>query len=376
MNDQKITSDTLDLLLQPISKAAPCGVDLRNDTSMSSSYFELKDYRLEALSLETKQQHEEITSKHSIASIWSTIYNKSLTLLSTQSKDLEILSWFIESSIRKNHLEGFCNACDITRSIIKQFHHDIHPHSTLSLDKKMMSLVSLNGDSQEGSLPSYIRCISLSDHNEKPCYSVWHYQCAAATDSLSDKKKSLTRSNELGFCLQDINNHIKEADPSIIKHNYDSGKKAIQQWLALADTIESIIPDYSFPCSYITKAISSYCEALSYLAPAMIRPKQITSLSSHKHNDSPEIPTEYQTKSAEAKESQSPLNNYTNRSQAISDIHLIANYFIEHEPHSPIPYMLERAALWADMKYPELLNILISENKTKTDINQLTGIEL
>jgi predicted component of type VI protein secretion system len=50
------------------------------------------------------------------------------------------------------------------------------------------------------------------------------------------------------------------------------------------------------------------------------------------------------------------------RVEALAMLKLVADYFEEHEPHSPLPYVLRRSMEWGGMKFPELIVELLPGN--------------
>jgi type VI secretion system protein ImpA len=63
-----------------------------------------------------------------------------------------------------------------------------------------------------------------------------------------------------------------------------------------------------------------------------------------------------------------------NRELAISQMLEIANYFRQTEPSSPVPFLMERGARWANMSLTEWLEEMLTDNNSMRDINNvLTG---
>jgi type VI secretion system protein ImpA len=64
------------------------------------------------------------------------------------------------------------------------------------------------------------------------------------------------------------------------------------------------------------------------------------------------------------------------REQALADLQVIADYFLENEPHSPIYLLLKRAIRWGGMSLPELLEELVGDNNAVHQrIEHLAGLE-
>lgn len=63
-----------------------------------------------------------------------------------------------------------------------------------------------------------------------------------------------------------------------------------------------------------------------------------------------------------------------NRVLAINQMLAIANYFRQSEPTSPVPFLMERAARWANMTLTEWLEEMLTDNNSINEINNvLTG---
>ncbi|WDZ71665.1 hypothetical protein PWW31_10700 [Vibrio harveyi] len=65
-----------------------------------------------------------------------------------------------------------------------------------------------------------------------------------------------------------------------------------------------------------------------------------------------------------------------NRDHAFHELRKLADYFKQTEPHSPVPFLLERAIRWGYLSLPELLQEMTGGNNQVLDhINQLTGMD-
>ena len=65
---------------------------------------------------------------------------------------------------------------------------------------------------------------------------------------------------------------------------------------------------------------------------------------------------------------------FNNREEAYQAIKTIADYLQRLEPHSPVPYLLQRAHVWGHTPLPELLNELISGDESARRLWRLLGV--
>jgi type VI secretion system ImpA family protein len=69
-----------------------------------------------------------------------------------------------------------------------------------------------------------------------------------------------------------------------------------------------------------------------------------------------------------------PSGPIQSRKQAFEQLLLIAQYFEQTEPHSPIPYALKRIVRWGDLLLPQLLVELIQDQNARNEVYKLVGI--
>lgn len=69
-------------------------------------------------------------------------------------------------------------------------------------------------------------------------------------------------------------------------------------------------------------------------------------------------------KTRENKTLSDSCSHHDNRTQAVAQILNIAGYFRRNEPTSPVPYLLERAARWANMGMAEWLDEMLEDNSS------------
>ncbi|MFA9217442.1 MAG: type VI secretion system protein TssA [Sphingomonadaceae bacterium] len=66
-----------------------------------------------------------------------------------------------------------------------------------------------------------------------------------------------------------------------------------------------------------------------------------------------------------------PLHN---RAQALAQLRLVADFFRRTEPHSPVTYLVERAASWGDMALHEWLRAVVKDPAALAGLNELLGV--
>jgi type VI secretion system protein ImpA len=52
----------------------------------------------------------------------------------------------------------------------------------------------------------------------------------------------------------------------------------------------------------------------------------------------------------------------------------VADYFRQTEPHSPVPYLIQRAINWSRMSFDQLLVELVKDKNSRNEISSTLGI--
>ncbi|HEF4773341.1 TPA: type VI secretion system protein TssA, partial [Burkholderia multivorans] len=63
-----------------------------------------------------------------------------------------------------------------------------------------------------------------------------------------------------------------------------------------------------------------------------------------------------------------------NRAQAVDQLRAVARYFRQTEPHSPVAYLADKAAEWADMPMHKWLESVVKDDGSLSHIRELLGV--
>jgi len=62
------------------------------------------------------------------------------------------------------------------------------------------------------------------------------------------------------------------------------------------------------------------------------------------------------------------------REAALDRLREVADFFRRTEPHSPVPYLIQRAINWSRMSFQELLIELVKDENSRMEISSTLGI--
>ncbi|MGI9282102.1 MAG: ImpA family type VI secretion system protein [Endozoicomonas sp.] len=156
----------------------------------------------------------------------------------------------------------------------------------------------------------------------------------------------------------------------------------------LDKTLETLLKPYSIPApgsEYLRKQLDNNLSALKDLVGDTITPwPSIQSEAPHAHalptisstGDEPEVENPTSAKPAEQTTSIFQFNEKGfNRDQAFHQLRMLADFFQQTEPQSPVSYILEKAIRWGYTPLPQLMNELLQGNdQFLSRITELTGM--
>jgi len=70
-----------------------------------------------------------------------------------------------------------------------------------------------------------------------------------------------------------------------------------------------------------------------------------------------------------------PGGAVASRQEALNRLREVAAFFRQTEPHSPIPYLIERAASWGGLSLEQLVQELVKDSGTREQIGELLGFK-
>ena len=354
---------TLDIkkLLTPISSKQASGIDIRQDLSPNSIYYQIKDARSSARTKERRRMEGE--TAESPLKNWHQVHDLAIKILISYSKDLEVCTWLCEALLRIKRFYGLKEGFTLIHNLIKKYWKSIYPKEDEDgILTKVSPLTVLNGDTVDGTLIVPIYAVPITEGITCGPYTLWEYQQALKIDKITDKNKRERQVNELNISLKDIQAAVSETDPNTFESLHNDITATIEQYNELNHLLNKYCGENAPPCSNIKRTLDNYLDHLKMITPGRKRLNQKNELPL-----SPSLINEAKTSNSNAM--------IKGRSEALNHLLEISEFFKKTEPHSPLPYLLERAVKWANLPFPELLKELVDNENERKKLFNLTGIE-
>lgn len=386
----------LEQLLAPIDDDKGVGPDLREERT--AEYTDLRQTRRDATKAEKDAAID--PERHADAySHWKSISRLAPTILSKQSKDLEVAASYTEALIRLEGLDGLLAGSQLINALVEKYWQDLYPlpDDEDGLETRMKPLIGIFGGDREGTLKQAVSQLALvpegngNDNIETFC--LWHYDSAVQASRIEDPNKRAERSARLGYTLDDIEKAVAKTPASFFENLIQSADELKAVLNALSQQFNTLSSEYRkldpkevdedlriLPIPSInqikTVVEENYISAIKHLAKShlekaaepepLAEPEEAPSASSEASASTVAAPSQ-----GAIKVSQEALMT---RENALAQLEEVAKYFRETEPHTPIAGALDRVVRWGKMPLENLMFELLPNDAARQAYSQLTGV--
>lgn len=349
---ESTTATLLDLdgLLAPISTENPVGVSVK----YSGLYEEIREKRREDDNLSKGEWVE--TGKPKRAD-WNAVISAATDALTTKSKDLQIAVWLVEALTRSRGLLGLESGLKLLRGLLERYWETLHPavedgdigfrigplewlNRVIPIAVKLVPLTQPRVGGSGNSYAEWEHARNSGDPNEKEQLD----KAMASTPPLflEHVRAGLTQCREELACLGRVLDEKCKADAP---HFRD-----ISETLdAYADVVERVLAKRSE-------------EQRKRGAQAM------TPVTTQGPN--PHVEPQRTLGGALLSSDIEPVD----RADALRRLDAVAAYFLRTEPHSPVSYLVQRAAKWGAMPLGDWLQEVIKNQDVLGEVRETLGM--
>lgn len=332
-------------LLEPIAPDSPSGDDL----SFSSEFDAVQEARRsDDPSLDQGEWVTDIKSAD-----WPAVTRQCSGLLQTRTKDLRLASWLAEAA---THMDGFAGLADgyrLTAGLCERFWDSIHPQiedDDLSLrEGNLRWLLSQSAE--------WIRSIPLTDAPDAH-YTAVDLEFAArgrAGAELLDHPDGAKIDAARGATPFEFYQRLAVQAPQ--------AREALEQLQMVVDArLGQDGPSFSAVRNVLDEVCAS---ALRMAAAAGVS-------ATDGENQASEDATGVESRTATT----ATDGSLATRRDALLQLQRVAEFFRRTEPHSPVAYLVERAARWGNMPLHVWLKSVLKDGQTLAQLQELLDVPI
>lgn len=356
-------------LLQPIAGDDPCG----EDASFSDAYDRIREARrADDPSLSQGDWETELKTAD-----WRTAADLSSDVLRNQSKDLQAAVWLGEALIARHGFPGAADAMAVLHGLIDAYWDGLHPRPDGDdLEERASKLAWFN---TYGALALKKAPLNAS----APFVTLIDWQDSREVDNLA-------RQNAAAH--QEALDAGKPTGESVDKAIDASGTAFVVETLAAAEAAQAAFAQLQ---TLVDERFGRQAPSLAELGDGLKRARQVLGRAAQNLGVAPQqADGDADAVSAPAGDAhaasalpgtplQAPLVtaavsrvavDVQTRADLLRTLGEIAAHFKRVEPHSPVPFLLERALMWADMPLDQWLAEVVGDDSVLAVIRDRIGV--
>ncbi len=364
-------------LLVPITGENPSGVSLRYEGTYDVLRDAIKELRRETDDLPTG----EWTTSDTKTANWNGVIDTATAALTQKSKDLQIAAWLVEALAKQHGFAGLRDGFQLLRELQERFWDTLHPElEDGDAEFRASPLQGLNG-----TLPLTIKKIALARSSKGEPYTLLHWEDALRLDNLARQNQQdlLQAEVDEGKATTELLNKAVNVIPrSFYETLFEDIQQCREQYEQLALVTDAKFGRTAPSLLNVKKAIEDCYDIVRPIRKSKRdreglkdEADQPTAASTTVRSNGSSLPAT-DTSSVAARPAMSgslPLEPQS-REDALLRLQAVALYFRRTEPHSPVSYLVQRAARWGAMPLEQWLQEVVKDESVLGSIWETLGI--
>jgi type VI secretion system protein ImpA len=343
-------------LLQPISPEDPSGEDL----AFSELYDEIREVRREDVQPATTG----IWAVEPKRAQWDQVVALSAEGLRTRSKDLQLAVWLAEGLMHQDGLKGLAEGIGLITALCEQFWDTLYPQiDDGDAEARLSQLLVLEGRVaiQLMQVP-----LTIADPQKDVQYTMQHMLAAQRIEPLS-------AANPRAF-----QSAIQSGDHSMASIISIAGRTPGEFYRDLLADLRSCDAELRALMALVENKCGTAAPGFTKLLGGIAQVQQTVSrLSGGLIGIDPfeEVPESQEDQDAQEDMPAVAVDGkIRSRQDAYRHLNDAANYLMETEPHSPVPYLIKRAIRWGNLPLGTLLSELLEDDEKTKRLFRLLSI--
>ena len=338
------------------------GNDIRQDPMSIAQYRQLKDWRNNARNIERRISLGDCNECP--ISDWQQLANLTIQLLS-ECHDYELAAWLSEALLRIDGYLGLSNGFKLITHIANSSGEQAYPTPDEDSTWKVQAITALNGEGRDGVLITPLYQVNVLCKDK---LALWQFQQSLNYDTNNTSIEYREQKISAGIIPPDeIEKIISNEDLDDLTQQLNAIETLNTTHQDMTSSLDAALGSLSPPSSQITqhlKQIHDLMYKLRDLHPLM----KVTREQTLNSRDQSSSTTTAPKQSIVVIKQENPQ-----RDQAIQLLKQAIDYFMTHEPHSPVPFLIQRAINWSTLSFPELISKLIDSEEQLIKVCALTG---
>ena len=354
----------IDILLAPIPGDNPSGVDVHY-----TRYAEIKEARREDEDLPQGDWKPKGAPK---TADWGKVIVTTSTVLSKESKDLQVAAWLMEALVKQYGFAGLRDGLKLFRELHGRFWETLYPEREEDdLESRAAPIEWLTENQKSPFFPFTIKSIPLMLGADGTRYSYSHWEESREVENLGLKNpKAMAEAIAEGKITK---KKFDEAEIGTPLTHCLALLEDVQHCSEELEGLEQVIKEKygeSHPDRPSLAHINEIIGNCRQFLEETVQKKGGAGMSSASSN-----PPEAATAGASTSPPIAGGIDPGDRLDALRRLAAVAEFFRRTEPHSPVAYLVQRATRWGEMPLEDWLNEVIKSKEALGSVRETLGLK-
>lgn len=351
----------LDDFLHPVADGLPAGEDLR----YSGLFDRLTELRRE----DDLQAPQGIWESQTKLADWGEVISIAADALKTQTKDLQVAVWLTEALLMKEQLPGLANGLELLEALCRQFWPDLHPEidEVGDLDGRLSPIYWI--DAKLGQRLMTLPLTQAAAIEDTAGYSWQTWLTAQRLEALHSAQP------------RDFEQAVARGEITVVKFMASARGSPDRFYVKLRDDLgrclaagQRLVATLDELCGNQAPSLRNFqglLEGMTALVDRILTERGLGTRPKASIPSSTEKPTIAAMGKSDNPAGTNPAatslpsdsSGITSREDAYNLLRVAANYLLETEPHSPVPYLVQRAISWGQMPLNQVLAELLNDDR-------------
>ena len=297
---------------------------------------------------------------------WEKAKNLAIEVITSHSKDLQVAVWLVEALGHRHGFAGVADGLMLLDGLLVKFWDSLYPEITdADLDWRIGRLVWLDDN-----LPLSLRMLPITAPNEvSEGYGWAHWQESRSVDNLG-------RQSEAQFkqALEDGKVDSERWEAAV------HGTSAAFYQALLADSSAALVAAQTLSTT-VDKQFGRDAPGLLNITEALNDVVKLASKLAHDKGAAPRGLVELNADLVETGSGERAAGSLAakaadsgpprTREDALVRLQEIADFYRKSEPHSPVTYLIEKAARWGGMRLDEWIREVVADENTRSHLKDM-----
>ncbi|QCP52327.1 type VI secretion system protein TssA [Trinickia violacea] len=367
----------LNTLLAPVSDASPCGEDL-----LFSSDFDAIQHarRFDDPSLDQGEWVTEIKEAD-----WNFVIERSTALLKSQTKDLRLAAWLTEALAIEDGLPGLAQGYALLAGLSERYWDHLHPlPEGDDAEYRLGNVAWLIGRTAQ-----LLREVPLAQAPGGAPFTALDMEVATHVaqavkrdpdhaDDIARGKPSIEqidaakRSTPVAF-YRSLLGDLTRFEVAMLALEKELDKRAGDSAPSFRQAKDAYEVVYRLAERFARELGVSAAEPVA--SPAQQADQMTHNEAGGRAEPTFKAPTQTQREEPMLNTTPQAAAGLQNRAQAVAQLRAVAKFFRATEPHSPVAYLADKAAEWADMPLHQWLETVVKDDGSLAHLRELLGVK-